>query len=204
MSPDIINQLVAAGSGLLGAIIGAASTVGYGAWVRASDKKAEAAYLAVRVINILDPFAEKCAMVVADDGLEYGQRGADGFLSRQVPTPNAPVLPTDVDWKSIDHTTVYRILSLPSKTKAAEEAVNYAWRELASGPDMDEGFDAQIDHFGALGLEAASISAELRQQYGLPPLKYEDWQDPVATIKRIQARLTKSRAQYAALSADLM
>lgn len=91
---------------------------------RATRKNAR--YLAIRIVCVLDIYLEDCAEVVKDDGLSYGQRNVAGSLEPQVKEPGVPVYPEDVDWKSINHELMYRVLSLPSEVKAAERLISFA------------------------------------------------------------------------------
>lgn len=105
--------------GLVGVFVGAMLT-----WVREvwSDRRTRgrhARYLAIRVVCVLDRYIESCAEVVSDDGLCHGQRNEQGYLVPQIPLPAPPAFPEDLDWKSIEPSLMYLILSLPSRVGRA-------------------------------------------------------------------------------------
>lgn len=107
--------------GLLGVIVGASITVAREYWVAKTSRRKDAEYLAIRVITLLDGFAEKCADVVGDDGLIHGQTGPDGRRSPQASTPDCTVESLDVNWKSIPSNIMYEILSLPNQVSMADQ-----------------------------------------------------------------------------------
>jgi hypothetical protein len=105
--------------GLIGVVIGSLLN-----WFREMltdwrTRARHARYLAIRVVCVLDKYVGKCAEVVADDGLSYGQRDEQGCLRSQVPTPSPLDFPHDLDWMSIEHTLMYRLLSMPNEAGAA-------------------------------------------------------------------------------------
>ena len=111
MSETIFLGLITAASGVLGVVVGAALPLLRDAW----NNRRRARYLAIRIVCVLDEFLDECKNVVGDDGLSSGQRTADGCLEAQVSQPKGLPLPDDVDWRSIDHGLMYKILALPSR-----------------------------------------------------------------------------------------
>jgi hypothetical protein len=166
-----------------------------GTWFFSSrDTERAARYLAIRVVTILDKFIEDCVAVVKDDGLCYGQRTQDGCLSPQVKSPGAPAFPDDVDWKSIDHDLMYKILSFPSDVEAGDNAIAFIWDVVATPPDYDEGFGERAYQYAQFGLKAYELAKNLRSKYGIPTKDYAEW-NPVSELQKeletIQTRRKK-------------
>jgi hypothetical protein len=187
--------------GLIGVIVGSAIS-----WLQMylAEKRAirkNARYLAIRVICVLDKYLEDCADVVRDDGLCYGQRTKEGYLEPQVKVPGPPVLPSDVDWRSIDHELMYKILSLPSDVEAAERIISAA-NNIAMPPDFEEWFDERAFWYAKFGLAAYKLSKRLSDKYGIKMKTYSEW-NPVeelefrfdATQKRREKRM-KSHSNF--------
>ena len=186
--------------GLLGVIVGASITAVREHWASKASAKKSAEYLAIRVVSILDGFAEKCADVVGDDGLSQGQVGPDGCRSVQVPTPEFSVENLDVDWKSIPSDLMYEILSLPNCVSAANQKISNVWEYVADPPDYEELFEERQIQYGELGLKAASLSDELRKLYGIPTREYRDW-NPVKHMAEGMGRAIEERNERLARAA---
>lgn len=120
-------------------------------------KKIEGKYLAVRVVCVLDKFVEDCASTAIDSGEE----DENGNSTARVSAPDPPAYPNDVNWKSIDDTLMYKLLSLPAST---ERAANYVQgsTENDSSPDYSEYFEARTESYARVGLEAYELSRMLR------------------------------------------
>lgn len=146
------------------------------------DTERAARYLAIRVVCILDKYLEDCVSTVKDDGLSYGQRTPEGYLEPQVKSPGAPIFPNDVDWKSIDHSLMYEILSFPSDVEAADRGIAFTWDMVAFPPDYEEGFDDRAFHYAQFGLRAYELARKLRKEYKIPDKEYGDW-NPVSELK---------------------
>jgi hypothetical protein len=156
--------------GIAGVIIGALLT-----WLK--DWKTEkhlldrhARYLVIRVICILDEFLKRCAEVVADDGLVDGQLNREGNLEFQVPLPDSPSFPEDVDWKSINHETMYKILAIPGRVEAENRAINFLWDEYG----CIDYFKERQYRYACLGLDIGELARELRCEYGIPNQKLDN------------------------------
>jgi hypothetical protein len=129
------------------------------------QRKKDAAFLAVRVVCILNEFVNKCVEVIYDDGTKYGRGSFHGNNSEEYFTPlvSAPKTieyPADLDWKSIDTDLMYRILSLPTQVKYVDDVVKQA-HEISGPPDFDEVFEARYKGYSDLGLEAIYLIERL-------------------------------------------
>lgn len=181
--------------GLVGVIVGAVLT-----WFQSarSERKArdrDARYLAIRVVCVLDKYIENCAEVAADDGLCDGQRDEEGCLSPQVSPPPAPAFSDDLDWKSIDHELMYRLLSLPSEADAANRMISAA-AEHAFPPDYEEVFEERQFQYARLGLTAFALTEAIRKKYGIPPREL-DYYDPVDHLTTAKEQVEKDRSDRA-------
>ena len=177
--------------GLLGVIIGAGIPVLQTYLVNEQTTKKNARYLAIRVVCILDKFTEDCADVVNDDGLSFGQRTKEGSLEPQVKAPGAPIYPEDVDWKSIDHELMYRILSLPSEVETADRIIS-STTDIATPPDYEEWFEERRFWYSKYGLVALALSEQLSKEYDISPKKYNDW-NPKTELMFAYERVSNKR-----------
>jgi hypothetical protein len=135
-----------------------------------------ARYLAIQVIRVLEEFIDKCSDVVFDDGTSEGRpagRYSSGemYNEAQVTCPEAPVYPPDLDWRSIDTDTVYRIVMLSNMKRSVDLRISDA-ADHDSPPDYGEFFRARWEGYAELGLEAFAICEKLRKSYNLPQ---PDW-----------------------------
>jgi hypothetical protein len=173
MSATLLASLISAASGLLVVLIGAVLVP----IIRERLALArDARYLAIRVVCILDRYVEDCASTAIDSGEEDEK----GTSIAQVDAPPPPGYPSDVNWKSIDHSMMYKLLSLPAD---ADRAANYVRgaAENVSGPDNGEYFEARSHQYSLLGLQAHALTVTLRRQYGIPEIENRSW-DPVSHL----------------------
>lgn len=176
--------------GLIGVLVGSLIPWFQTYWAERRATKKNARYLAIRIICILDIYLEDCAEVVKDDGLSYGQRKADGSLEPQVKEPGVPVYPEDVDWKSINHELMYRVLSLPSEVKAAERLISFA-REISEPPDFEHWFEERAYWYCIFGLTAYRLMEDLCVKYEIKKKTYNNWDplgDLTSNLELIQAK----------------
>jgi hypothetical protein len=186
--------------GLIGVIIGSLLN-----WFREMltdlrTRSRHARYLAIRVVCVLDKYVENCAEVVNDDGLDHGQRDEQGYLQVQVETPDVPAFPSDLDWKSIDHSLMYRIFSMPNEAEAADSKISFVWDYIARPPDFEEYFEERQDQYARLGLAASAITQELRRKYGIPSRDFGDW-NPIERLTKAKQQVEEDRLKRAERSA---
>ncbi|GAA4457868.1 hypothetical protein [Rurimicrobium arvi] len=160
--------------GLVGVLIGSAISLFQGYWNQRRLEKRAARYLAIRVICVLDKFIQGCAEVLKDDGLSWGQRNKDGCLEPQVKVPGPPIFPDDIDWKSVDHDLMYKILSMPSEVEAADRMIEAA-SDFSTPPDFEELFNERRYHYSGFGRHAVVLSNDLSNRYGIKKMVYNDW-----------------------------
>lgn len=157
-------------------------------------KKSDAKYLAVRVVCVLDKFVEDCASTAIDSGEE----DETGRSIARVHAPDPPTYPNDVNWKSIDDSLMYKLLSLPAST---ERAANYVKNseEYAEAPDYSEYFEARTESYANQGLQAYELSRILRKEYKLPPVQFLSW-DPIShmedELRKISERRERRTKQF--------
>lgn len=167
--------------GIIGVLVGSGISWFQTYCVSTRDDNKKAKYLAIRVVCVLDKYLEDCADVVNDDGLSYGQRTEEGYLQAQVKRPPAPVFPEDVDWKSIDHELMYKILSLPSDIISKDKLIDFTW-QIASPPNFEEWFEERRLHYSQFGLTAHDLAEELCRKYKIKNKTYNEW-NPVTTLR---------------------
>lgn len=200
--------------GFLGVLIGACIP-----WLREEFnesrlRKRHAMYLAARVVCVLDEYVEKCVKVVGDDGTIMGQaavRDENGqeYYEPQVPLPDAPDYPDDVDWKSINSSLMYRLLALPNTARETDRYIS-SCSEHAFPPDYEELFQARGTGYATLGLEALKLVKELRKTINIPEKNYGKWNSDWNPeeyfrneINKVEERQAKRAASFAEIHSDL-
>jgi len=167
--------------GLVGVAVGGFIAIAKDLFASLFKQRKNAEYLAIQIVCILDEFVDKCYEIVLDDGTCQGQPAGrhyydkdhyDEFYMPQVDMPKSIEFPTDVDWKSIDHKIMYRILMLPSSIRSTNQTI-YSSSEYSFDPDNEPVFEARQDGYSKLGQEAANIAIELRKTYNLPKREIE-------------------------------
>lgn len=177
--------------GLIGVLIGSGISWLQAYWSTKQTSEKNARYLAIRVVCILDMYLESCSEVIRDDGLSYGQRTSEGYLTPQVEAPGPPIFLDDVDWKSIDHELMYKILSLPTEVEAGDRIIK-STLEFASPPDFEDWFNERKFYYCQFGLIASKLSEELSTKYKVPRKIYNDW-DPVKDFENRLNEVVKWR-----------
>jgi len=200
--------------GFLGVLVGACIS-----WIREELKerrlrKRHGMYLAARVVCVLDEYVEKCVEVVGDDGTIMGQaavRDESGqeYYKPQVPLPEAPDYPDDVDWKSINSNLMYRLLALPNTARETDRYIS-ASSEHAFPPDYEEVFEARGKGYATLGLEALQLAKELRKTFKIPQENYVKWNPDwnpgnyfKKETKKVEERQASRAVSFAKMHNDL-
>ena len=196
-SETILVSLISTTSGLFGVIVGAVLP-----WIRDVWKgKRQARYLAIRVVCLLNEFLDECTNVVSDDGLSSGQRNADGCREPQVSQPKSLVLPSDVDWRSIDHGLMYEILAIPSRVERDNRFISFEI-EHSFPPDYAEFFEERQYRYACLGLDVSAISQKLRLAFGIPEQETGEW-NPVEYLREVKGKIEDYREGRARQSSIL-
>ncbi len=178
--------------GIVGVVIGSFLTLLREIWSDSRMRTRHARYLAIRVVCILDKYVENCAEVVADDGLCEGRRDEQGCLQAQVSTPPPPAFPEGLDWKSIDHALMYRLLSVPNQAEAADRKIDFVWQYVAGPPDLEEFFEERQDQYATLGLAAFALTQEMRAKYDIPRQTLGEW-NPSERLAKAKEQVEEDR-----------
>ncbi len=177
--------------GLLGVFIGAGLTWFQSYWLNKQERDRSARYLAIRLSCIFDQYVEQCAEVVRDDGLNHGMRTEDGYLEPQVKSPGAPVYPDDVDWKSIDHELMYKILSFPADVEGAENIIRAAG-DVAHPPDYEDWFEERAFWYAQFGIAAYKLAEEISEMYDIKKKTYKNW-NPLEELEKELKKIAERR-----------
>lgn len=178
--------------GLVGVLIGSFLTWFREGWAYQRSRRSNARYLAIRAVRVLDSYIDDCARIVLNSRLREGQRDEEGFPAPQVSLPSPPVFAEDLDWKSIDHDLMYRLLSFPRRAEKVNRVVTITWN-CSSPPGFEEGFEEQQSRFAELGLEAFAISEDLKGKYVIPDREREEWDRPVDDLKSAKEQVEELR-----------
>jgi hypothetical protein len=181
--------------GLAGVIVGAFLAWFQAAWSDRRTRERHARYLAIRVVCVLDRYLESCAEVAIDDGLCEGQPNAEGFLEPQVSLPPPPAFSDDMDWKSIPHELMYRLLSLPSEAEVANRMIAGA-AEHDTPPDYASFFEERQYQYAKLGLRAFKLTDEIRKAYAIPGRECGEW-NPVEHLAKVKTNVEQDRLKRA-------
>lgn len=127
------------------------------------ERRKHGQYLAARVVCALDPFVEKCLNVTADNGEPDGQQ--EGRYVFSVQSPDL-LLPDDVEWKSIPHDLMYRILSIQNQIDYSERVISSVF-EIDLPPNYNQGFREREFQYAKIGTLALDIATDLRKTFGL-------------------------------------
>lgn len=157
--------------GLLGVIVGGGVVSLREWWTSKVERRRDGSYSAIRLICILEEYADKCIDVVGDDGTAYGQpagRTKDGeqYYEVQVRAPDPLEFPDDIAWRSLKEPLMHRILAMPNRARSTGRHIN-AVAENASPPGYEEVFGARHEGYAKIGLEALSIADDLRTQFNI-------------------------------------
>lgn len=182
MSTEITSALI----GLGGAVVGGLLSSFVPWWKEAREREQilerHGRYSAIRVLAVLEEYAEKCTEVVSDDGTCEGRpagrmESGEEYYEVQVATPASPRFPDDVDWQSIGAKSgdlMYRILSLPNAAREADRFIASS-SEHASPPGYEEVFAARHQGYAFLGAQAVDLAKKLRVAFDLPDLPAKPW-----------------------------
>ena len=184
--------------GLLGVLIGAGLTWYQTYWMNKKEIERNARYLAIRVVCILDQYMENCAHTMNDIGLRFGDRNAEVQQEPRVGAPESPVYPEDVDWKSIDHELMYKILAFPSEVNVWRQTSNEMW-EIAQGTDLADWYSERAYWHSNYGLQAFKLSKELGAKYGIKGKSYPAWnpeKDFTEKLDRFATERGRRMARY--------
>ncbi len=155
--------------GLIGVFVGGFLTIAKDTFSSFRVRKEDGSYAAIRLICILEEYADNCIGVVGDDGTAYGQpagRTSDGqeYYSAQVSAPTPLNYPDDIVWRSLKAPLMHRILALPNLARSTDRHITAA-SEHASPPDYYEAFEARQEGYAKIGIEALEIAHQLRNDF---------------------------------------
>lgn len=174
--------------GLLGVVLGVFLGVMKDWWFQHRKTRKDAEYLAIQVSCELEAYAARCAEVVGDDGLCYGQPDEDGYHRPQTEAPQFNPKSFHVEWKSLPAGLMYEVLDFPYKAEMAQRHVSAVF-EYAGPPDFSEGFEDRQLQYAALGIAAAQLATKLRDHAGLPKRPIgEEW-DPVCFMEEEKSKI---------------
>lgn len=139
----------------------------------AEDKRQkELLFIATELVFLLEDFAEKCALVAADNG-EMNQEGITVAIESP---PDLVLTPVTGDWRAVPAKLMYSIRELPVLITEAGKYVSSAY-ENDWPPDYSRSFWERQYQYSRLGLKAAFAAIRLRKIAGLPPTRLDitDW-----------------------------
>lgn len=188
--------------GLIGVIVGSAITISKDVWLSWLERRREGSYSAIRLVCILEEYADKCIDVVYDDGTTYGQpagRMEDGqsYLDPQVTIPAPLEYPNNISWRSIQKPVMHRALALSNKARSTNRHISAA-SDHASPPDYEEVFEARQEGYAQLGLDSLEIADDLRKKFDISVMSRSelnsDW-EPAVFLKATLSTFAERRAK---------
>lgn len=157
--------------GLFGVLVGSVITLSKEIWTSWLQRRREGSFSAIRLICILEEYADGCVSVVYDDGTSQGRpagrlESGEEYCEIQVEQPDPLEFPEDIVWRSLPESLMHRTLALPNKARSTNRSIAAA-SEHAFAPDYEELFDARQEGYARLGLEALEIADDLRKHYDI-------------------------------------
>ncbi|MEG3753912.1 hypothetical protein [Psychromonas arctica] len=176
---------------VLGGVVGFSLTLLKDSIAMKKAKSVDSNYLAIVVSTSLERFIAGCCEVVCD------KRFIDqnGYTHSKVSTPSFDPLLLDVEWKVLPPALLYKLLSLPEHINEANVYIGSVSDHVASPPDFDEYFEARVNKYSYLGLQAIKMSEELRELGNLPKRKVIKSGDHQIFLNAIQELEQKEHAQ---------
>lgn len=196
--------------GLGGVIVGSMITITKDVWLSWIDRRRDSSYSAIRLIFILEEYADKCIDVVSDDGTAQGQpagRTDDGeeYLVSQVQSPDPIDFPDDIVWRSLKGSLMHRTLAMTTKARSTNRYVS-ASAVNAYPPDYEEFFEPRQEGYAQLGLDALELVDDLRKQYCITTKTRSElgsnW-DPQTHLRDMLDRFEKQRNRESGQSSVL-
>lgn len=179
--------------GLVGVIVGSVITITRESWTSWRAHRREGSYSAIRLIGMLEEYADRCIDVVYDDGTVGGRpaaRTSDGqeYHEAQATAPDPLNYPDDIGWRSLPEALMHRAIALPNKARSTNRHIQAA-SEWASPPDYQEVFEPRQKGYAQLGLDALEIARDLRMHFGISAESRDslnpDWNPMDALRERI-------------------
>ncbi|QEW34562.1 hypothetical protein D0N50_22500 (plasmid) [Erwinia billingiae] len=157
---NVATGLITAGAAIAGVMLTHRFTLKREKQASEDKMQRERYFIATELIFLLEQFAEGCASVARDNGLEHEHAFA--------PTSSLPELDYSVitgDWRTLPVRRMYQLRELPvlkSESDRTIDATDFI------GPDYDEFFEARQYEYTRLGLKAIILSRRLRKLNGFP------------------------------------
>jgi len=188
---------------LLGVVVGGLLTVGKD-WI--SDSRSQSrlgTYAAIRIVCVLDIFADRCLDVANDDGEDEIQSHGQYERVFSVKTPSTPTFADDIDWKSLDADLAYKLLSFPAEVDEANSVISFTLSVISGPPDYSEGFEERQLRYATLGVAALELTDALRRKYGLRAKVQanSEWSAAVR-LPEIKAKIEREREESARRQAE--
>jgi len=188
--------------GLVGVVVGSVITISKDVWLSWLERRREGSYSAIRLICILEEYADRCIDVVYDDGTVLGlpaRRSDDGeyYREAQVTTPVPLEYTNDISWRSIQKPLMHRALALSNKARSTDRHIFDA-NEHACPPDFTEVFEPRQEGYAQLGLDALELADDLRKKFDISVKSRSelnsDW-EPTAFLKATLSTFSQRRAE---------
>jgi len=199
--------------GFAGVIVGSVITISRDSWSLWRERRKDGSYSAIRLICILEEYANDCVDVAGDDGTLHGMPGGrtehgEDYCTPQVEVPKPLEFPPDIKWRSIDEGVMHRILALPNKARSTNRYIHQS-TEFASPPNYDDLFEARQEGYARLGVDALSIVEELRKRHGISVQSRTalgfDWDSKLhleGIIEQFEKKAAELEERRAALQAE--
>lgn len=151
--------------GFIGVILGSFLTIAKDSITAWHRRKEDGSYSAIRLICILNEYADCCLDVIDDNGTIYGQPSVEGYYYAQVQLPNPPEYPDDIAWRSLPNTLMHQILGLRNKARITNRHIDKVVEYVAFPPDFAEMFEARQKGYTKLRNDALSLVDQLSEKY---------------------------------------
>lgn len=134
-------------------------------------RESEFRYIVIELIFRLEEFAQKCALVAADDGIAPQ---VDAELVASVADPVLTLEDIDGEWKSIPPGLLYFIRELPVRQRSIRPVLEEVNDKLWDPPENAHWFDERQRQYARIGLSSIRLVRRLRRLGGYPETRLAD------------------------------
>ncbi|MBD8663044.1 hypothetical protein IFT59_07230 [Rhizobium sp. CFBP 8752] len=174
--------------GVIAAVIGFIASSVKEVFFDGRKRKAEAQYLAIRLVLLLDEFVGQCYNV-AHDLPEIDLQTGDPTTRYETPSLE---FPADADWRVLEPQMMYRILSLTSSIAVITRGIRMLGYQ-AGPPNFGDKYKYRCDEFAGLGLVTLKIIDDLCDRYRMPHPERSTMYVPQPVLEDIRSRNKKWR-----------
>ncbi|MDU4749187.1 MAG: hypothetical protein E6X99_23725 [Pantoea sp.] len=187
---NVATGLITAGAAIAGILLTHHFTLRRERLAAEDKLQKEKHFIATELIFMLEQFAERCAQVAVDTGVNEHQHRVFSIASPQFNIENV-----SGDWRALPPLLMYRIRQLPVLQSEAEDTIAYI---KARDPAFQKfnTFQERYYQYARLGLKAAILAIKLRACANLPASRIREnaW-SPFRILRTVWKQERKRKSQ---------